>query len=251
MTKKEAYAILNVPEKASLTELEEAFSKLILQYKPEEAPAMFMKIHEAYHLLTGSNVSKHGNSIIHTIDFFAKDGCSDSFAADEWDQAFEQMDHEYDIMRENEEKKQKELKRKQEEKTKKQEEKKKKKQERSKKSLEYKWDVLLGQTLLLFLFYGFLVEMNFVPNIVLSGMFLFYKTAVIFFQRTKHNNVHVARIKTGFICVIFLFLFAENYSFLDELHFDLCMLNYCTYLTITFVSCFGAIFHFTKNKLIK
>lgn len=248
MTKKQACVILNISENASLEEIKEAFSEKIVQYKPDESPDMFMKVHEAYEFLTSGTKSP-------TEDPFYTENFH--FTPDQWDDDFEQMDQEYDDWLEKEKIRQAELERKQEEKKKKAEEKAKKKFNRKygkylkpEDPLSYKWDQIFGGALYLFVLFVYMSDMEFMPSLVLCGIFLFYKLTVIYLQKNKNHKKWRARWEISLICTIVVFILGEFYPFASEAGFDIAVYNFIIYLLLSFVSGMVALFSFMKKKII-
>ncbi|MEE1087026.1 MAG: J domain-containing protein [Schaedlerella sp.] len=85
----EAYQILNLPYGSSTDEIQKRFAKLVVIYKPDDSPTEFMKIHEAYKLLT-----KHSSTSTNPSDIFS-DTVETIF--DEWDNDFQQLDDDFDV----------------------------------------------------------------------------------------------------------------------------------------------------------
>lgn len=52
MTRKEALAVLNLPDSATVEDLERAYQRLVRRYPPEFNPEKFRQIDEAYNFLT-------------------------------------------------------------------------------------------------------------------------------------------------------------------------------------------------------
>ena len=86
MTRSEAYTILNLPVNSSKEQIQEQFSKLIQKFKPDESPEQFMRIHQAYKLLTDNLNQESTNPFSASADYLK----------DPWDDLFQSMDDLHD-----------------------------------------------------------------------------------------------------------------------------------------------------------
>ena len=89
MNQTDAYRILNLPDGSSKEQVQEQFSRLVLQYKPDEHPAEFMKIHTAYKLLMQDSAQADST-------FLQTDTGPSDIIFDEWEDEFQKLDETFD-----------------------------------------------------------------------------------------------------------------------------------------------------------